>query len=258
MVTDPRSQRYLDSLRIDPERTEMLKTSRRILAFSPHPDDTEIVAGGYLASAVDRGAKVKVVVTSDDRMSFTSMETPMGMEEIAAVRKKEETEAMHILGIDDLEFLEYIDSQVPEPKVLLRDYIRIIRNYEPDLAITVDPYLPYEAHPDHVNTGKSVMQAVLFHNYPYIMREFEVKSKPPLLALAATVSPNAIVPIDDSIDRKLDSILAHASQFPDREKMSDFIRTMSALHGKFVGCAYGEAFRVLVQDELHLSLFASF
>jgi len=257
MNTSDRLNRYLENLRLDLERADILKHANRIIAFSPHPDDIEIVAGGFLASAVDRGAQVKVVITCDDRMSFTSIEKPMGMEEIAALRKREEIEAMNVLGIEDLEFLEYIDSQIPEPSLLVRDYMRIMRSYDPDLALTVDPYLPYEAHPDHIHTGMGVMQAVLFHGYPYIMRDLKVKSKPPTLALGATACPNVIVPIDDSIDRKTKSILAHASQFPDQEKIIEDIRSLSSALGKFAGFRYGEAFKVLLSDEIHLNVLAS-
>jgi len=33
----------------------------KILALSPHPDDAEIGAGGFLLSAIDKGAEVHVV-----------------------------------------------------------------------------------------------------------------------------------------------------------------------------------------------------
>jgi len=253
-----RFNRYFQQLTLDEERTSILKHSKRIVAFSPHPDDTEIIAGGFLASAVDRGAQVRVVVVSDDRMSFTSMERLRSMEEIVATRKKEEIEAMNILGIKDIEFLEYVDSQVPEPRALSRDFIGIMRSYEPDLAITVDPFLPYEAHPDHVNTGRGVMQAVLFHAYPYIIKDVKVQSNPPALALGASSSPNAIVCIDGTIDRKVKSILSHASQFPDREEMEKRVRDISSLFGKAANCGYGEPFKVLLPDEIHLDIFASF
>jgi LmbE family N-acetylglucosaminyl deacetylase len=253
-----RFDRYFQQVRLDEERTSIMKRSKRIVAFSPHPDDMEIVAGGFLASAVDRGAQVKVEVVSDDRMSFTSMEKVRSMEEIVSIRKREEIQAMNVLGIKDIEFLEYIDSQVPEPSALLRDFVRVMRSYEPDLAVTVDPFLPYEAHPDHINTGRGVMQAVLFHGYPYIVKDAKVQSKPPALALGASSSPNAIVCIDGVIDRKIESILAHASQFPDREEMEKRVRDISSLFGKVANCVYGEPFKVLLPDETHLDVFASF
>ena len=249
--------RHLQSLRISREKSNVLSSAKRIVSFSPHPDDSEIVAGGFLASAVDRGAEVKVVVVSDDRMSLTSIAKPLPMEEIVTLRKKEELQAMSILGIKNVDFLEYIDSEVPASRTLSRDFMRIMRSFQPDLAVTVDPFLPYEAHPDHINTGNGVMQAVLFHAYPYIMRDARVNSEAPILALAVSAFPNAVVSIDKAMERKISSVLAHKSQWPDPKKMEDTIRKLSAEYGKLAACSYGEAFKVLLPDEIHLDPFAS-
>jgi len=261
MITDlEQVNGHLQSLRINKEKTQKtqaLASAKRIVSFSPHPDDSEIVAGGFLAGAVERGAEVKVVVVSDDRMSLTAIAKPLPMEEIAALRKKEELEAMSILGIKNVEFLEYTDSEVPEPRRLSRDFMRIMRAFQPDLAVTVDPFLPYEAHPDHINTGRGVMEAVLFHAYPYIMRDAKVNSQAPNLALGASAIPNAVVSIDHTIDRKVSAVLAHKSQWPDPKKMEDRIRKLSAGYGKLAGCGYGEAFKVLLPDEIHVDPFAS-
>ena len=248
---------HLKSLRINKEKTQLLSSAKRIVSVSPHPDDTEIIAGGFLASAVDRGAEVKVVVVSDDRMSLTSTTERLPMEEVATLRKKEELEAMGILKVKDVEFLEYVDSEVPSPHALSRDFIRIMRSYRPDLAVTVDPFLPYEAHPDHVNTGRGVMEAALFHAYPYIVRDAKVNSTPPVLALGASAIPNAIIPIDETIERKVRAILAHKSQWPDPKKMEETIRNLSAKYGQLVGHSYAEAFKVLLPEEIHVDPFAS-
>jgi len=249
--------RHLQAIRIDPQKTKLLSEAKRVIAFSPHPDDSEIVAGGFLASAVDRGAEVKVVVVSDDRMSLSSMAKPLPMEDIATLRKKEELEAMRILGVKNMEFLEYVDSDVPPSRTLSKDFIRIMRNFRPDLAVTVDPFLPYEAHQDHINTGRGVMEAALFYPLPYIVREAKVESEPPKLALAASHIPNAIVSIDKTIDRKIQSILAHKSQWPDLKKMEEMIRGLSMGYGRLVGCSYGEPFKVLLPNEIHVNPFAS-
>ena len=257
MFSDPEQvNAHIKSLRINKEKTALLSSAKRIISISPHPDDSEIIAGGLLASAVDRGAEVKVVVVSDDRMSLTSTIERLPMEDIATLRKKEELEAMRILKVKNVEFLEYMDSDVPPAPTLRRDFIRIMRSFQPDLAVTVDPFLPYEAHPDHVNTGRGVMEAALFHTYPYIVRDAKVNSQAPLLALGASAIPNAVISIDATIDRKVMSVLAHKSQWPDPKKMEETIRTISAKYGELVAHNYGEAFKVLLPDEIHVDPFA--
>ncbi len=113
------------------------------------------------------------------------------------------------------------------------------------------PHLPYEAHPDHVNTGLAVMQAVLFHGIPRIVSEYRVESPPPMLALGATAKPNALVCIDDYMDRKM---RAHRTQFSD--ELLNIIETLHSKLGEAAGCRYAEAFRVLRPSELHMNPLA--
>lgn len=251
-------ERYLSRIILDDEKTGLLLKARKIISFSPHPDDSEIIAGAYLAAAIKKGASAKLVVVSDDRMSFTSIENKLPMESIVATRKAEELKAIEILGIKDVKFLEYIDSRVPEPSQLMYDFISIIRDYEPDLVITVDPYLPYESHPDHLNTGNAVLRAVLFHQYPYVKQEVTIKSPPPVVALGGTANPNAIVGVDETIDTKVRSVLAHASQFPKQSEMESRLKTHASKLGALIKCRYGEAFKVLMPEEIHMDVLASF
>jgi LmbE family N-acetylglucosaminyl deacetylase len=253
-----RLERYVKSIHHEAARAKMMTEADRILAVSPHPDDSEIIAGGYLASCVDRGAKVRVLVVSDDRMSFTSMDKPLSVEAIVTARKAEELKALRLLGIKNIGFLEHIDSRVPEPKELMPEMIHAIRSFEADIVLTVDPYLPYESHPDHINTGLATLRAAMLGPYPYIERKAKISSPPPSVALGATASPNAVIGIENTIDRKIASVLAHESQFPDKVGMEKSLRTMASALGKLIGKGYGEAFSVLRNEELHMDVLASF
>ena len=245
-----------ERIQVQEERTRILLDAERILSFSPHPDDLELIAGGYLASSIDRKAEVKLVVVSDDRMSFNSIENELPTEKIVAIRKDEETKAVEVLGIRDTQFLEYPDSDIPEPKFLMNDFLAIIRSYEPDVVVSVDPCLPYEAHPDHLNTGNAILRAVLFHQFPYVLKSTRPKSKPPVIALGATAYPNAIVSIEGSIDRKVKSILCHRTQFPNPEGIEKKIRSVASTYGGMINSRYGEAFNVLFHEEIHMGILA--
>lgn len=62
--------KYAKSIVVDEKRISLLKAARRIIAISPHPDDAEIIAGGYLALSAAKGSAVRIVVVSDGRMGF--------------------------------------------------------------------------------------------------------------------------------------------------------------------------------------------
>ena len=244
---------YIKGIKINEKLVTLLKSANRIIAFSPHPDDVEVIAGGYLAMMAGKAALIKVIVVSDGRMG---MAMEYAVDEAIAIRRHEELEAMKILGINDVEFLNYIDSEIPESRILRRDFIRIIRGFKPNVVVTVDPTLPYEAHPDHVNTGLAVMQAVLFHGIPRILSEYKVESQPPILALGATTRPNALICIDDYVDEKMKALRAHKSQFND--ELLKYIELIHMKLGNVVGCKYAEAFKVLTPSELHMNPLAEY
>lgn len=254
LFSEEKLNRYISRIKVNNQLAGALKSVRRIVAVSPHPDDVEVIAGGYLSMMVDAGALVKVIVVSDGRMGIGSVE--YAVDEVIATRRREELEAMGILGVSDVEFLNYIDSEVPEPKILRRDLIRIFRSFKPDLVITVDPNLPYEAHPDHINTGLAVMQAVLFHGIPRVLSEYKVDSKPPLLALGATAMPNALICIDEYFSKKMNAIKAHRTQF--NEELLKAIELIHMKLGSAAGCKYAEAFKVLSPLELHMNPLAEY
>ncbi len=253
MYVEDKLMEYIKGIKINEKLITLLKSANRVIAFSPHPDDVEVIAGGYLAMMVNKGALVKVIVVSDGRMG---MAMEYAVDEAIAVRRREELEAMKILGINDVEFLNYIDSEIPESRILRRDFIRIIRGFKPDVVVTVDPTLPYEAHPDHVNTGLAVMQAVLFHGIPRILSEYKVESQPPILALGATTRPNALICIDDYVGEKMKALRAHKSQFND--ELLKYIELIHMKLGNVVGCKYAEAFKVLTPSELHMNPLAEY
>lgn len=251
-------RRYVSNIRLDEERRMLLETAKRILAISPHPDDSELIAGGYLADAVAGGAGVKIVIVTDGRMGLLQKDKELSEDGVAALRKSEQLEAASVLGVKDIQFLEYKDTEAPSPAVLTKDMIRIIRTYRPDLVVTVDPFLPYESHPDHVNTGLAVMRAVMFHPLPYIQGSVKINSESPTVSLGDSSSPNVIVPIDETFDKKLHSIFCHKSQFPDTRSVREKMTEISSALGRAIGATHGEAFKVLHPYETHMDVLASY
>jgi LmbE family N-acetylglucosaminyl deacetylase len=240
---------FLNALELSEIHEKILLESRRILSIEPHPDDNEIVAGGFISQKIEEGASFKLVVVSDGKKGSRSL----GEEELIIIRKKEQESALNILGAKDVEYLNHIDSEVPLPSVLREDIIKVIREFAPDLVITVDPFLPYEVHPDHINTGLAVLQAVLFADFPNIGKGKPVNR--PSVALGFTYTPNVIYNCSRTFETKLAAIKAHRSQFTD-DSFIKLIGTISAIYGKRIGCNYGEAFRVLLPNELHVNVLA--
>ncbi|MCI4435149.1 MAG: PIG-L family deacetylase [Thermoplasmata archaeon] len=229
----------------DEKRKERMLSARKILTISPHPDDSEIIAGGYLFQAVKKGAKVRILVVTDG-----SKGTRKKYENLAMVRKMEQLEAAAILGIGDVSFLGIEDTRTPQPREMVDILLPEIREFSPDLVITNDPFLSYESHLDHINTGLGVLQSIIFYEFPNI-GSGEVNSRAPDVAVAFSDSPNVFIGIDDEYRIKIDALREHRSQNIDLS----WIEKICSYYGNFSKTRYGEAFRFLYPDELHLNIF---
>jgi LmbE family N-acetylglucosaminyl deacetylase len=129
----------------------------------------------------------------------------------------------------------------------------------PDFIFSVDPWLMYEAHMDHIKTGLAVSEALLLYNFPFIVTEPDIdKNFEPYdiegIAYSFTASPNVVIDVGKYRDRKFKAIAEHKSQFTEDSlgmlKMYDEMRCSKLSEGK--GFKFGEGFKVLhAQYMLH-------
>ncbi|MCY0895324.1 MAG: PIG-L family deacetylase [Alicyclobacillaceae bacterium] len=188
---------------------------KRVIAVQPHPDDNEVNAAGTLMKLSRAGCEVIYVTVTDGRAGgWPSVQNP---EEIVRVRTEEKREAGLKIGV-----AKHIDLGFPDggdysgEEVTLR-LVEIFRQERPELVFCVDPWMPYEAHPDHIKVGHAVAKAILFSNnailYPPSADCSASPYQVPQIAWYATSYPNTHVDITNEFEEKLESILAHRSQF---------------------------------------------
>lgn len=227
-----------------------MMSKRRILAISPHPDDSEIIAGGFLAGAVIRNASIKLVVVSDGRKGST---TTADEEELVKIRKDEQMRACEVLGIREVEFLGYIDSEIPEPRSIRSYIMNEIRKHRADLVITTDPTLEYEAHLDHVHVGRAVMESVLLLSHQSIGKG-KVYPGRPALALGAPGHPNLVLDVAGTFETKMNAISCHESQLQDIAYVREGVLKVSRRYGSIIGAEHGEPFTLLHGEDLHMNV----
>lgn len=138
--------------------------------------------------------------------------------QVAAIRRTEQKQAGNILGVADIVWLGFQDTEVPQPEVVRESLISLIREIRPDFVISLDPWLPYEAHPDHRRASMGVVEACLFAGLPMIQPEDLEHGLAPWqvtgIALALSPSPNTFIGIDSTWDKKIEALKCHKSQFP--------------------------------------------
>ncbi|MCC6698568.1 MAG: PIG-L family deacetylase [Candidatus Hydrogenedentes bacterium] len=218
----------------------------RIIAFSPHPDDVEILCSGTLAKYASQGHDVAIaVVTRGDVGSPT-----LSREEIAAVREKEARSAAAIIGARFF-WLGYDDEFLYDSPEVRKHFIDVIRQVRPDLVLCPDKDSDY--HPDHTRTGQIVWDTHVMATVPNIKTEHPPCEKIHDIWYYDTIAginflPEFYVDISGQWETKLKMVACHESQnawlvSQYGRPTTYFVETQSRFRGYQTGCDYAEAFR---------------
>ncbi|MBC7122289.1 MAG: PIG-L family deacetylase [Pseudothermotoga sp.] len=223
----------------------------KVLCVQPHPDDADISMGGTIAKLSQKGIRV-YYVTVTDGSAGTRDESLVG-KKLAEIRKKEQEKAAEILGVHELLWLDFEDLGDYTIEQVREKLIRIIRKIEPDAVFTVDPFAPYEVHPDHLRCGMSTAQAVSLYRLPKLVpgtSNHDVTA----IGFFNTAFPNTFYPIEqEHLNRKFQAISQHKSQFDETSLqvlfsyLAEKSRAYSPVEGQLV-----EPFKVLPPVALHV------
>jgi LmbE family N-acetylglucosaminyl deacetylase len=239
-----------------------LLAARRVLCVQPHYDDNDIGAGGTIARLARDGAEVHYLTVTDDLLGVLDRE--LSDTDAAARIREEQLRAGAELGVRSQHRLEYPDAGDWSAFALRRELVRALRLVRPDFVLTVDPFLPYEAHQDHVKTGTAVAEACLLFGLPRVssgdaevdrgFAPFRLRG----VAFYFSARPNCFVDIGATRAAKHRALDAYQAQFD--------ATGLRALHAALEhkerawaqgrGFEYGEALFVLAPAHLHVNLDA--
>lgn len=233
-----------------------LENCKSILCIEPHPDDNEVGAGATIAKLVKNGCRVTFLTVTDGRIGTVNpMQDP---DELVKIREKEMDDAAKLLGVFSIIKLGYADASYVNEKELTSRIVKVIREVKPEFVMTVDPFLSYEAHPDHRRVGMAAAEACLFSMFPHFHSYGETTPSKDIwpvsgVAFYNTACPNTFIDVDETWDLKIDAISAHKSQFFGQEfemlKMYFAFKSLELAEGK--GFSHAEAFKVLTPTLLH-------
>jgi LmbE family N-acetylglucosaminyl deacetylase len=245
---------------VGPEPLSLLpdENFHRALAIGAHPDDSEFWAGGTVAAWTAAGVEVSYLVLTDGEGGGSDPAVPRA--DIPAIRRAEQQRAAAVLGVCDVRFLGLPEGSLIMPsRELHLELVRAIRQIRPQRLITWSPEWNWarfrSCHPDHLATGTSVLRAV----YPDAGNQFAF----PFLVEREGLEPwtvrelwllnsphvNHYVDITETFDRKVEAVLAHASQVPDRGRLVERLRSRIAPNTGAAGLPeerLAEAFQVVL------------
>ena len=232
-----------------------LLASRRLLCIQPHPDDMEFSSGGTLAVLADRGTEIIYLTVTDDAAGFSSGNKDE-IDKRRTIRKKEQYRAGELLGVKDYLWLDLPDAgdwNIRQARDLILGQMRRIR---PDFLLTVDPWLPYEAHRDHIMTGLAACEAVILYRLPSVAPNQSVPFEPFSIqgvALAWSDKPNLCLDVGTWKERKRTAIRQHESQLDTSswEQYCAYDDGRGAREGRTSGAVYAESFKILDPRLLH-------
>ena len=184
----------------------------RVIAFGAHPDDCDIRAAGTAALFQAAGAAVKFVSVTNGDAGHQTIHGPA----LAARRLAEAKESARRLGIE-YEVLENHDGELLPTLEVRRQVIRLIRQWNADIVLAPRPN---DYHPDHRYTGVLVQDAAYMVVVPSLVPEVPALRKNPVFLYYEDnfQRPNPFrldiaVDIDSVIDKKIDALDSHVSQF---------------------------------------------
>jgi len=207
----------------------------RVLVFSPHPDDETLGVGGIISGHREHDDPVKVVVLTDGSKGGNKEE-----------RKKEAYEAMAILGVKDIEFLNIPDRELALEDKIIEIVDKIVQDYKPTLIYTPSPT---EGHPDHKASAHIIWEGANRFNWNIKLAFYEV---------GVSIKPNTLVDITPWIKKKEMAINAYKSQMkqnPLGEKILGLNRFRSLTLPP--PSQYAEALWVLLPHEIKSNTFSS-
>ncbi|MEZ0326196.1 MAG: PIG-L deacetylase family protein [Fimbriimonas sp.] len=188
----------------------------QVLCIGAHPDDCEGSVGGTAILFRQRGDRVKFVSATDGSRGHYLPEYLEDPQSLVDLRREESIRAAAV-GDVEFESLEFVDGEVYVDQASTEAMIRLIRNSSPDLVLM---NRPCDYHRDHRYTAQLVLDASYMLTVPYLCPDAPALRTMPVFAYwqdrfteSGAFRADVVVPIDSVIERKVEMMLAHESQY---------------------------------------------
>ena len=187
--------------------------AKRALCIQPHADDNEIGMGGTIAALAARGCEIHyLTVTNGD---LGAQAGPYDPEHLADTRRAEAEAAGRALGASVFHWFDEPDGSLEHIPALAGRIAELIRTVQPDVVFCPDPWAMYEAHQDHVVTGKAAAQAFLSASLAQYPRGTATAPwQPGAIGFYFTQNPNTVVDVTDTFETKFSAMALHQRTAP--------------------------------------------
>jgi LmbE family N-acetylglucosaminyl deacetylase len=182
-----------------------------IVAIFAHPDDLSFSGSGTLARWAEEGHNIMAVCCTNGEVGTLRLD--LTKEEVAKKREKELRAANEILGVKKTIILDFPDGGLISAPKLREELVYYVRKLKADRVMTLDPWAPYEIHPDHVVVGRMAAEAATFSAFPLLYSEQLKEGLEPYACSEVWFMgflghpPNYYIDISSTIEKKIKAAL---------------------------------------------------
>lgn len=216
----------------------------RVLCVVAHPDDMEYGGSAAVSKWTDEGKEVAYLLLTRGEAGFRDMSP----EEVAPLRAEEQRRACNIVGVDDLEILEFPDGLLEPTHELRRAIARKIREFRPNAVVvtTFDLQVQWGLnHVDHRHAGIATVDAIRDADNPWVFTDLKDEGleawKADRLLINGAQPTHAVALTAAHVDRGVRSLEAHKvylDALSDHPAPKDMIPGIATSGGELAGVDY--------------------
>ena len=207
---------------------------KRALVIAAHPDDPDVGAGGTAALWTQEGWEFYYLVCTNGAKGSSDPDTDPRA--LIQTRQAEQRHAAEAVGVRDVFFLDHEDGELTATRQFLGEVTWHIRKLQPYAVFTHSTEIivanRFVNHTDHRCTGMTAVDAVYptardALNFPEHLREGLEPHKVKQIYIWGSSQPTLTVDISPVIERKVEALRRHQSQFGGREDFMERMRERS-------------------------------
>jgi LmbE family N-acetylglucosaminyl deacetylase len=218
------------------------------VAVAAHPDDLEYGVASAVARWTGQGKRVSYLLATRGEAGIAGMPP----EQAGPLRAEEERRSAAVVGVGQVEFLDYPDGLVDYGIPLRRDLAAAFRRLRPQIVVTMNFDLTWGEdgpvnHADHRAVGLAVLDACRDTANGWVFPDAGPPHKGIRAAyVAGTGSPSHFADVTGAIGKGIASLREHRAYIEGLGREFDpeaFLQDMAGYVGLGAGCEYAVGFR---------------
>ncbi|MEW2412746.1 PIG-L deacetylase family protein [Streptomyces sp. NPDC046866] len=192
---------------------------QRALAVVAHPDDLEYGCAAAIADWTDGGREVVYLLATRGEAGIDTI----APEECGPLREAEQRASAAVVGVSEVEFLDYRDGVIEYGLDLRRDIAAAIRRHRPELVITLNHRDTWGGRdgggfwntPDHKAVGRAVLDAAADAGNRWIFPELRTEhglepwNGVRWVAVSGSPTPTHATDAGPGMERAVKSLMEH-------------------------------------------------